>query len=169
MIRPRAGDFQYTADEFELMKAQMDDLRDLADGFVFGVLNEDQTADITRTAELVQRARSKPCTFHRAFDQVVDQSKALEDVIESGCRAILSSGGAVDAVAGRDALRMLVQKARGRIVIIPGGGVRGENLAELRLTGADVFHSSALARSGDLPDVAMISQMRRLLSILEEA
>ena len=39
MIRPRAGNFDYSDEEFTLMKKDMEVLKPLASGFVFGILD----------------------------------------------------------------------------------------------------------------------------------
>ena len=124
MIRPRGGDFNYASNEFERMKADIDAFKSIADGFVFGLLDEDCGVDTKRTALLVNRAAPLPCTFHRAFDRAREQPQALEDIITCGCQAVLSSGGCSDALSGAVILRGLVVQARDRITIIAGGGVR---------------------------------------------
>ncbi|EMF13559.1 uncharacterized protein SEPMUDRAFT_84503, partial [Sphaerulina musiva SO2202] len=148
MIRPRGGDFYYSDAEFEEMKAQIDAFQkeEKIDGFVFGLLDKThpQQIDISRTKELVQRAKPLPCTFHRAFDSTANPMQALEDVVAAGCSAILSSGGARDAGAGAAVLQQLVQASRGRITIIAGGGVRLSNIEGICATaGVHVCHSSA--------------------------
>jgi len=166
MIRPRRGDFLYTEAEFERMKAAIDDFKAQADGFVFGVLTPDRQVDVTRTAELVQRAHPLPCTFHRAFDGTRDSLQALEDVIATGCSSILTSGGAASALAGLDTLNQLVRSSRGRITVMAGGGVRAENIAKLRaFTQAMVFHSSAFDVVAEKPSEVEIRRMKALLLV----
>lgn len=164
MIRPRGGDFNYDHDEFEQMKADIDRFKSTADGCVFGILNEDSTVDTVRTTELVQRAAPLPCTFHRAFDESLDLRTAFEDVVSTGCHAILSSGGASNAVSGASMLREMVRAAKGRITVIPGGGVRAKNLLELHgFTKAGAYHSSGLIAGRDDPDPNEIRRMKMLL------
>lgn len=164
MIRPRGGDFSYSHEEFEEMMDGIDQFRSTADGFVFGILNGDLTIDISKTSQLVQRAAPLPCTFHRAFDETLDQRKALEDVISTGCQAILTSGGASNAISGADMLRDLVQLAESRITVIAGGGVRAKALLKLREhTSARAYHSSALLHDRAGPDPNEIRQMKMLL------
>jgi copper homeostasis protein len=99
--------------------------------------------DRALVAELIELARPLPVTFHRAFDVVRDRGAALEELIELGCARVLTSGGAQDAFAGRESLRALVERARGRIVIVAGGGVRAHNaLAIVRASGVRELHSS---------------------------
>ncbi|KAF2213801.1 hypothetical protein CERZMDRAFT_38154 [Cercospora zeae-maydis SCOH1-5] len=165
MIRPRPGNFRYSDAEFEEMRRSIAAFRSEADGFVFGLLDGDGRVDVARTAELVRLASPLPCTFHRAFDETADLMQALEDVVASGCHAILSSGGASDAAAGADVLRQLVEKAAGRIVVIAGGGIRLSNLQHICVTsGVSVCHSSALAANSPTPDDREMRHMKAMLS-----
>lgn len=145
IIRPRGGDFLYSADEFEIMKADIKLCKELGcDGVVIGILNADGTIDKQRCSKLVQLAYPMGVTFHRAFDRTNDLQQAMEDVIEIGCERILTSGGVPNAIDGADNIRLLVEQASDRIIIMPGSGVRSSNLADLKIkTGATEFHSSA--------------------------
>jgi copper homeostasis protein len=114
------------------------------DGVVIGLLHADGTVDKARTKQLVELAYPMGVTFHRAFDRAINPLQALEDIIETGCERILTSGQKPQAIAGAELISTLIQKADNRIVIMPGSGVRSDNIAELvKLTGADCFHSSA--------------------------
>ena len=164
MIRPRGGDFNYDEDELERMKLDIDRFKTIADGFVFGVLKDDLTIDVTRTTHLARRAAPLPCTFHRAFDETTNQRAAFEDVVATGCQAVLSSGGAPNAVSGASKLRELVHLAQSRIVVIPGGGVRAKNLLELHeYTKAGAYHSSGIVDGLTEPDPNEIRHMKMLL------
>lgn len=143
IVRPRGGDFFFTDSEFAVMEAEIEQARRLGvDGVVLGVLGEDCRVDVARTRRLVELAAPLPVTFHRAFDHTPDLKAALEDVMATGARRVLTSGGAADAAAGAETIAKLVQQARGRIGVMPGGGVRLGNIAALAATGATEFHSS---------------------------
>jgi copper homeostasis protein len=144
IIRPRGGDFLYTADEF---RAMQEDIRIMGhegvDGVVFGLLTPDGSIDKDRTRALVELAHPMQVTFHRALDMTADPEQALEDVIACGVQRVLTSGGAPSAWAGRGRLKALVDQAAGRTTIVVGGGVRPAILARLMAsTGATEFHSS---------------------------
>ncbi|MBL7703497.1 MAG: copper homeostasis protein CutC [Ferruginibacter sp.] len=145
IIRPRGGDFFYTDAEFELMKTDVQVCKDLGcDGVVTGILNTDGAVDKERCKELVRIAYPMGVTFHRAFDRVKDASQALEDIIEIGCERILTSGLVPNAIDGAETLAALIKQADERIIIMPGSGVRSENIIELaQKTGAVEFHTSA--------------------------
>ena len=144
LLRPRPGDFVYSADEYQLMQGDLLHARTLgAAGFVLGLLEQDGRVDCERTAVIVELARPLPVTFHRAFDRVSDHTSALEAVIAAGCARLLTSGGAPDVYAGAATLTKLVAQAAGRLEIAVGGGLRLHDAAELaRLTGATHFHGS---------------------------
>jgi copper homeostasis protein len=144
IIRPRGGDFLYSAEEYEIMVHDIKLCKQLGcDGVVIGLLNEDGTIDLKRTARLIELAYPLEVTFHRAFDRCRDPFEALEQLIEIGCTRILTSGQQPTAPAGVELIAQLVQKADERIIIMPGSGVRKENIQELaEKTGAHEFHSS---------------------------
>jgi copper homeostasis protein len=143
MVRPRGGNFFYTADEVERMRSEILVAKECGmDGVVFGLLNADRLVDIDRTRELVEVARPLPATFHRAFDETTDLQTALECVIASGAARILTSGGMPGAVQGVSTISKLVAAAGKRIGILAGGGINPANLERV-LQGARAreFHS----------------------------
>ncbi|WP_396145235.1 copper homeostasis protein CutC [Flavobacterium sp.] len=146
MIRPRGGDFVYSNEEFEKIKSDILNIKSLqVNGFVFGILDENNKIDIERNTELVNLAKPFPCTFHRAFDEVADYEQALEDVISCGFSTILTSGTHFNVMDGIDVLKKLVHLAQNRITIMPGGGLRSTNINDVQeVTQATFYHSSAI-------------------------
>ena len=145
IIRPRSGDFLYSDEAFEIMKRDVLLCKELGcDGLVIGLLQPDGSIDKKRTTALVEAAYPLGVTFHRAFDRVANPFEALEDIITTGCERILTSGLKPTATEGAETLAQLVRQANDRIIIMPGSGVRSENIVALaRQTGAIEFHSSA--------------------------
>lgn len=146
MIRPRGENFIYSDEEFAQMKLNILHIKSLnVNGFVFGILNEENEIDIEKNSELVALAKPFPCTFHRAFDEVLDYEQALEAVISCGFQTILTSGLAENVLEGINPLSKLVEKANNRIVIMPGGGLRSTNIEQIQeKTKAVFYHSSAI-------------------------
>jgi len=142
MIRPRGGDFLYSDDEFEIMKEDIKVARELgADGVVFGILKPDGTIDLERMKTLVDLSRPMGITCHRAFDMTVDPFQAMEDLITLGIDRILTSGQQKTAPEGTALIAQLIRLSKGRIIIMPGSGVKEDNVAELiRTTGAMEVH-----------------------------
>ncbi len=145
IIRPRDGDFLYSADEFGIMKTDLRRCKELGcDGVVIGILNANGTVDKERCSQLVELAYPLGVTFHRAFDRTGDAFKAMEDIIETGCERILTSGQKPKALDGAEMIAALIEKAADRIIIMPGSGLRSDNITEIaEKTGAVEFHSSA--------------------------
>ncbi len=144
IIRPRGGDFLYSDDEFDIMMNDVRLCKDLGcDGIVTGLLKKGGGIDCERTQRLVDSAYPMEVTFHRAFDRCKDPLKALEQLIDMGCQRILTSGQQLSALQGIKLITQLIQQAKERIIIMPGSGVRKENILEIaRSTGAVEFHSS---------------------------
>ena len=145
IIRPRAGNFLYDEEELNIIKQDILLCKELAcDGVSVGVQKQNGEIDIDRMKQVVEWAYPMGVTCHRVFDRTPDPFKALEDVIESGCERILTSGQKTTAVEAIDVLAKLVQQAGDRISIMPGAGVRSNNIERLvNETGAKEFHTSA--------------------------
>ncbi len=166
MIRPRGGSFVYSEAEFEQMKNDIQLLKQLnVDGFVFGILTEDKSINIAQNRELVAIANPRPCTFHRAFDQVADPFEALEQIIDCGFKTILTSGQKPNVTEGMNRLAELVTKADNRITIMPGGGLRSTNIKILQQnTKAEFYHSSTIT---DGSQTANPSEIQALIAKLK--
>jgi copper homeostasis protein len=153
IVRPRAGDFCYSATEFAAMARAIHRAKQIGvHGIVLGILDGRGRVDSDRTARLVDLARPLPVTFHRAFDRCPCLVRALEDVVTTGAARVLTSGGPGCAIENLAMLRQLVQCAAGRIVVMPGGGIRASNIARVGAqTGAEEMHSSARSKHTSLP------------------
>ena len=145
IIRPRGGDFFYSTHEFNSMLHDIQQCRDLGcDGVVIGMLKKDGSIDIEKNKELVSAAKGMEVTFHRSFDRVKEPFVALEQIISIGCKRILTSGLKPTVMEGIELLKELVNTAGDRIRIMPGSGVRSNNISHLaQYTNANSFHSSA--------------------------
>lgn len=151
IIRPRGGDFFYSDDEFEIMKSDVKLCKQSGcDGIVIGMLTEDNKVDIRRCSLLVEYAYPLGVTFHRAFDRTADPFEALEDIVDVGCERILTSGQKPTAPEGTELIKQLIEKANERIIIMPGSGVRADNIIAIaEATGAVEFHTSARIQNDD--------------------
>lgn len=145
MIRPRAGDFHYSAEEIEIMKLDIVQCKKTgADGIVLGCLNADSLIDEMLVKMFVELSAPLPVTFHRAFDLCHDPLEALEKLIACGVKRILTSGQKSSAADGIELLAALNKKAKGRITIMPGAGINPGNIATVaKETGCHEFHASA--------------------------
>ena len=167
MIRPRGGNFVYSGEEIEKMKKSIVEMKNVGvDGFVFGILNEDDLIHQQKNKELVELAKPFPCTFHRAFDEVFDYEKALEDVIDCGFSTILTSGTKSNVIEGIQILKQLVEKASNRITIMPGGGLRSSNSIELKkVLNTNFYHSSAITDKGEIVNYNEVTALKSALNL----
>jgi copper homeostasis protein len=158
LIRPRAGGFVYSDDEFDTM------VRDIGlavrlgiAGIVTGVLTPDGRVDATRMLTLVEAAAGLLVTFHRAIDSAVNLPAALEETIEAGASRVLTSGGAATALEGAELIGTLVDQARARITVVAGGGIREHNVRDvIARTGVREIHARLLDEA----------QMRGLIDVI---
>ena len=147
LLRPRAGDFLYDEDEFELLCRQASRFAGLgADGIVIGMLNPDGTLDTERMSALMACGDGCGVTLHRAFDVCRDAHEALRTAKKLGVDTILTSGQQARCADGALLLRELVSESGEGLRILIGGGVNADVIRALApQTGADAFHLSAKA------------------------
>lgn len=132
MIRPRGGNFVYTPDEYQCMREDLIALKPLKpDVFVLGFLQADNQLERTRIREFVALADPIPVTFHMAFNRVADQKEAIDFLAAVGVKRILTSGREGKAPDHLAHLRELIEYAGDRIIVMPGAGVRADNLQEI--------------------------------------
>lgn len=145
IVRPRGGDFLYTALEVDTMEADINAMRSLqVDGVVVGCLTADGDIDLRTLDRLMEAAQGLPVTFHRAFDRCRDPLTAVRQLRAAGVARILTSGQQPTAPEGTDLLRQLVSEAGPQLSIMPGCGVNENNIRQLAAdTGAHEFHFSA--------------------------
>jgi copper homeostasis protein len=150
LVRPRGGDFCPTDAEYAVMRADIAALKETgASGLVLGLLQPDGTLDGERTARLVEAAHPLPVTFHKAFDECVDPSGAIAELINLGIVRILTSGGAPTAREGQTRLAELVRAAADRLTILAGGRIAGSDIPALRSVGLTEIHvGSAVVAAG---------------------
>ena len=167
LIRERAGNFVYTRSELEVMQK---DIRSAvkagASGIVIGALTDAGEVDRESLRFLMEAAQDVPVTFHRAFDETSDPSKALEEIISAGCARILTSGQRPSAEEGIPLLKELNCQAGGRIIILPGSGVNYRNAAKiLSETGCSEIHASAKENYRDTSKSSAAEILRIKLAI----
>jgi copper homeostasis protein len=143
MIRPREGDFTYSESEIDVMKREIDLLgASGADGFVFGILKPDYTVDTEMTRQLVTYCGTIPVTFHRAIDCSRNLIESVKEIAACGCERILTSGGKNSGPEGREMILAMHEAAEGKILIMPGGGVKPETFDEMYHPAIKEYHLS---------------------------
>ncbi len=145
MLRPRAGGFIYTDEEYEqmLLEAKLL-LENGTDGLAFGILNKNKEID-ERNRELLKlvKLHNKQAVFHRAFDCVNNPNKQIEKLIELGFDRVLTSGQEKTAIQGKELIKNLEQKYGSQIEILAGSGINDTNAKEfVEYTKVKQIHSS---------------------------
>ena len=141
MIRPRGGDFCYSDDEIFVMQADIHMAKELGcKGVVLGILHPNGKVNVAQTQAMVTLAKPMQVTFHRAIDMTPNYLEALEDIIETGCNRILTSGQKNTAIEGIGNIKNLVNQANKRIEIMTGSGVNSDNAQMLIHTGVNALH-----------------------------
>jgi copper homeostasis protein len=190
LVRPRSGDFFYSAEEFAVMRQDVLTAKALgADGVVLGLLLPDGRIDVDRTRELTTLARPLSVTFHRAFDVAADPFGAFNELLALGIDRLLTSGQQPSALLGAALLALLVKRGGDRLSIMPGAGINENNIERLvQLTGAQEYHMSLsqntsspmtfrrpeVSMGGTLPESeyehyqADASRIRQVLEILQQ-
>lgn len=145
IIRPRSGNYFYEEDEFEIMRHDIQACKELGcNGISVGAGTIDARIDTERMKRIVEWAHPMGVTCNRVFDGTPDPYEALEEVIACGCERVLTSGQKTAAPDAGKILAKLVQQAAGRIIIMPGAGIKSANIAQLRKEcGATEYHASA--------------------------
>lgn len=166
IIRPRGGNFVYSKEEVEIMKNDILFCKqNQINGVVFGVLTQDKKIDSLINKELVELAGSMSTTFHRAIDECADIKEAMNDVVSLGFKRILTSGGKSNALEGIDVLKDCQNTFGEKIIIIPGGGIRHNNLQELiRETNYKEYHSAAIVDKTELLNIVEVKQLKSVLA-----
>jgi copper homeostasis protein len=170
MVRPRAGDFLYSGADINLMLADIDTVREAGlAGVVLGASRNDGRLDEDVLERLVAHAGGLGLTLHRAFDLVPDFAEAVDFAVANRFERILTSGGAPTALQGAMGLRAAFEAAADRIVIMPGSGIRAENLGDiLTIAPFTEIHSSCSqsvpAIGGKAQELGFVATTRRAIS-----
>ncbi len=159
MIRPRAGDFLYSALDIDVMLRDIELAKQCGiHGIVSGAMQPNGTIDEEGTEALIEAASPLPFTFHRAFDQARNLNEALDTCLGLGVSRVLTSGGHATAVEGAEVIRALAGRGGGHLSVMAGGGVRAPHVRDLATrTGVLEFHlgprrtlRGAMKMSGDV-------------------
>jgi copper homeostasis protein len=150
MIRPRGGGFCYTEVELAVMERDIElAVAHGADGVVFGVLTAEGRLDDRACRRLLARAGKTPTVFHRAWDVMAGPEEGLERLIDLGFTRILTTGRRAGIEEGADAVKEMIERARGRIEILPGGMSPRTAPRLIPRIGCDQIHIASFTRRLD--------------------
>lgn len=146
MVRARGGNFNYSKDEIEIMKEDIKLFKKIGvKGIVLGCLTNNNKIDLETTKELVDLAYPMEVTFHKAIDEISNPLDYIDALIDIGIKRILTSGGKVTALEGKDLINDMIRKSNKKLKIVVAGKVTKENLSELSsLISSDEFHGKQI-------------------------
>ena len=147
LMRHRAGDFLYPADEVELLRRQILQLKEAgADGFVIGCLTPQGDLDAEAMKPLVEACGGKGITLHRCIDVSRDPVQTYLDAKALGIDTVLTSGAASNCRLGRPMIEKLIalRDEIGGPEMLIGAGVNASVIRTFRaeVSGARAFHMS---------------------------
>ena len=145
IIRPKSGNYFYDSTEMDIVKTDILLCKELhCNGVSVGVQHLDGSINVEAMKKVVEWAYPMGVTCNRAFDATPDMFQALEDLIQSGCERVLTSGQATAAPEAGEILGKLVKQAGNRIIVMPGAGIKASNIRQLmQESGAREYHGSA--------------------------
>jgi len=166
MIRPRDGDFNYSEAEFNAMKRSILELKNTGiDGFVFGILDQNNNVDFQRNSELVALAKPLPCSFHRAIDYTENYFEAINTCSTIGFKTILTSGHQSKIELGMETVKEAIIRFGNPIQIMPGGSLRSSNASKVKaITNATYYHTSAITDATEIANLTEINALKDCLS-----
>ena len=134
MIRPRSGGFVYSPAELDQMHRDVEaaGAAGLA-GIVIGANDETGGLDRAALGALLRHRGGLGATLHRAIDLCPNPVSAVDMAVDLGFERILTSGAAPNALSGLTMLLAMADCARGRVSVMPGGGIHAGNAAEFLL------------------------------------
>lgn len=166
IIRPRGGDFNYSSDEIAVMKRDIEFCKaNKINGVVFGVLSNDKKINKTINKELIEIAGNMSTTFHRAIDECANIKEAMNNIILLGFNRVLTSGGKSNASEGIEVLKECQNSFGDNIIIIPGGGIRSNNIKKMiQETNCKEYHSAAITNKNEQIDIEEVKQLKSMLA-----
>jgi copper homeostasis protein len=170
MIRPRPGNFDYEPDDLAIMQEQIRQAVACGvDGITLGFAGSDGLLPISAIRQVVGGVEDKMVlTFHRAFDLLNHQEKAIPVIMDLGFSRVLSSGGGTHAVHYVDRLAAWQKLAGPGLDIVAAGKVRPDDLPVFYNAGLRSVHSAASTQQDGKADLAIVEGMMRWCSIQKE-
>jgi copper homeostasis protein len=169
LIRPRDGDFNYSKNEFEQIKKDIILFKDLGcKGIVSGILTKDKNLDINRTKELIKLSKPLEFTFHRAFDEVINPTETLHQLIKLKVNRLLTSGQMKTAIKGIDMIKKLIILSEDKIKIMPGSGINPRNISKFTKLSLDEIHGSFSKQEKNNKSTSNINMILNCLKLIQK-
>ncbi|REK74171.1 copper homeostasis protein CutC [Paenibacillus paeoniae] len=173
MVRPHSQSFCYSDADTRVMLRDIEAIKGAgAAGIVVGMLTTDRILDRLFLERVLRAAEGLDVTFHRAFDEIDDQLKALEQLAEyPSVSRVLTAGGLKPALQSAERIRLLREAGdRLGISILGGYGLNAGNIKDFAgMTGVHEVHfGSGVRRNGSFMERLLPSSIVEIRSILNE-
>ena len=133
LLRPRAGGFHYSEEEIKMILNDVQFCKGFGvEGIVIGFLQPNFEIDQEAIERINEIRGNLELTFHRAFDDTIEWRRSLDKLISCGVDRLLTSGFASNVDIGFQNLIAMTNYAKGRLEIMPGGGVNAGNLLKIK-------------------------------------
>ncbi len=148
LIRPRAGGFHYSQEDFLIMLKDIEYCKKIGvQGVVIGLLTETNEIHKNQLEQIVEASEGMNITFHRAFDDTIEWKRSMEILIQFGIKRILTSGISSNVDNGLIIIKDMVSYAKNRIEIMAGGGINAANVQKIiREAQPDAIHFSGTSK-----------------------
>lgn len=173
MVRPHSQSFVYNRADLDAMQQSIQALNEWRpNGLVLGALTSDGEVDEAGLQSLLDEIdEGIEVTFHKAFDELSDQSAGLE-ILKNYAKItrVLTSGGAAKAPEAMTQIRRLVEQSKNtRLTMLAGGGLTVETLTDfLRETAVSEVHFGSAARrhssSDEMIDSERIQRIKQMMA-----
>ena len=169
LIRPRGGDFNYSIKEFNQIKKDILQFKNLGcKGIVSGVLTKEKNLDIERTKELIEISRPLEFTFHRAFDEVNNPKVVLNQLVELKADRLLTSGQEETAIMGLDLIKKLITLSNNRIKVMPGSGINSANIIKFNTLEINEIHGSFFKHEENNESISNINMIMNCVKLIND-
>ena len=144
LVRPRNGNFTYSSELLSIIQRDCAYFQTLGvDGLVVGMLDKDQTLPVDYLKKLRDELKEVVLVFHRAFDAVADPLNVLDQLVDIGFDAVLTSGHSGNAFSSMEQLLLWKQHVANKMTVLPGGGIRDDNCLAFQTNAFKWIHLSA--------------------------
>src|SRR5690625_3384339 len=133
IVRPHDHSFVYDQDDVETMIQDIRIIKEIgANGIVIGPITGEKEIDVATLEKFLEESDGLEVTFHRGFDRVTDQFKALDTILKyKEITTILTSGGTDKATDPNSNLKELVERTKNsHLTIMPGSGLELDTLVQ---------------------------------------
>lgn len=152
MVRPHSRSFVYTEHDIDTMALEIKAIvKADAAGIVLGALTPEGNIDEQALEKLLPLTGGLQVTFHRAFDELVDQLEGLHTLMKyPQITRVLTSAGQRPAIeSAQEMARLVAAASEEKLTILAGSGLTTEDIIGfIQETGVKEVHFGSAVRYG---------------------